>query len=518
MGNFKCIFHRKIWRFIASFWLLLCCSQGANSADYYWLLNGSYNPHYLSAVAACDASLPALQASCTRAGYDVCEYLGPYFPSRPDLGYCRMKGTNTKNGATSFITSDIARMGDSCPPGTTYQPATGVCKGPDPSKCESSIGKVVVHQHNRGTLSEGGVILQNTLKEPPGVVCDGQCQYASTGEGPVDCYRFIGAGGDNNSAFCVFRYKGNGVECKAEDSAVASPPADLSPKREKKNECTNKVTDAEGRVHYSCLASDAMKEPGKMQCGEVNGVYGCIPGKPQPEAKTTEKKTDVTDAKASDGSSTTSTTTTTTTTTCNGVNACTTSTTVNNSSGKTNADGSDGGSSSSCTGPGCKKGDGTGEGSDEEKDPEEEKKEVSGEEACDVELSCSGDAIQCAMVRQQKKQRCDDQEFRKVDDKKIKETKDGIEGAFTGDDYKPLKPDESDGVLDMANLIKTDRHFSSACPTVPDWNIPWIDSKSVTIPISDVISQFCQYLAWFGYILVAFAMRGAAEIIARGLS
>lgn len=348
---------------------------------------------------------------------------------------------------------NIARLGNEC--SGTYDSETGECKLPEPSQCESSIGQFVEHQHKVGTLSEGGVVLQNTRTEPPGSLCQNSCQYAFSGEAPSRCYRFM-EGNDQDAGYCVFRYKGNGVECPNTEPTPNTPPATL-PTREKSNECTNKVTDGEGRTHYSCLATDSFKEPGNMQCGEVNGVYGCKPGKPSPAKKETEQKTEVSEQTSSDGSSTTTTTTTTTVTNCSGVNACSSTTSVTNGTSKTNADGTSGGESSSCTGTGCK-GDGDKEQGEDEKDEEEEpEREASGTDDCDAPLQCSGDAIDCAMVQQQKELRC---EVEKQGD--FDKHKSDIEAAVQGDQFE-LAQDlevEAPSFLDSGT-----RFLPSSCPS-----------------------------------------------------
>ncbi len=350
----------------------------------------------------------------------------------------------------------MKRVGNGCTAPKVYDATVGECKAPEPDKCEATIGQMVEHQHKIGALSQGGVVLQNTRTEPPGSLCQGSCQYASTGEAPSRCYRFM-EGGDQNSGFCVFRYKGNGVACPNSDPTPNTPPAAL-PTREKSNECTNKVTDAEGRVHYSCLATDTFKEPGSMQCGEVNGVFGCKEGKPSPTQKQTETKTEVSEQTASDGSSTTSTTTTTTTTNCSGVNACSSTTSVTNGTSKTNADGTSGGESSTCTGSGCKASDKPGEeGKDDKEEEEEPEREVSGTDDCDASVQCSGDAIDCAMVEQQKKLRC---EVEKQGD--FEKNKGQIEAAVKGDKFQLT----DDLEVEAPSFLNSGTRFlPSSCPT-----------------------------------------------------
>ncbi|TRX76876.1 hypothetical protein FM069_01440 [Pseudomonas mangiferae] len=137
-------------------------------------------------------------------------------------------------------------------------------------------------------------------------------------------------------------------------------------------------------------------------------------------------------------------------------------------------------------------------------------------EACDATVTCSGDAIQCAILRQQKAQTCSDEEFRKVDQKKITELKATLDGEFSGAEYQPLKAD-SDGTFDISTMLDTSGRFSRTCPVIPDLTVPFFGNAAV-IPFSSVVGQLCTFFQWFGYLMVAFAMRRAAEIIAKGLS
>lgn len=511
MENFKCFFHQKTWRFIASFWLLLCCSQAANALDYYWS-TAQTGTRYNSADSVCSAlyDVSAPSPLYQKLSYSVqrntdvsavCKLIYEMKPENvPRYGYSQAP-----------VNINVFRFGDSCPSGTTWNSQALKCDAPEPDKCESSKGQVVYHAQKIADIQDGHLA---NYAEPPASVCGGSCGYSSPAEF-ADAYRF--KNGDPAGVWQNYSYIGTGTSCTASTSMPEpSTPSERIPTSSKTNQCTNKVTDAEGRVHYTCVSSDSSTDPGNLKCavGE-SGKKVCVSGSPSPGKKDTQTKTDVTETKASDGSSTTSTTTTTTVTSCSGVNSCSTTTTVNNSSTTTKADGTQGDSSSSCSGAGCKTG--TGDTPTDQQDPEKDKKEVAGDGQCDLSLLCSGDAIQCAILRQEKAQKCADEDFRKVDDKKVADTKAGIEGAFTGDEYSPIKPN-SDGILDVSSMIDTGRHFSSTCPVVPDITFSWIDGSSQSIKLADFISQFCQVLVWMGYFVVAFAWRGAAEIIARGIS
>ncbi|SQC68067.1 Uncharacterised protein [Pseudomonas aeruginosa] len=108
------------------------------------------------------------------------------------------------------------------------------------------------------------------------------------------------------------------------------------------------------------------------------------------------------------------------------------------------------------------------------------------------------------------------EEFRTVDDKKIQDLKNTLAGEFSGPEYEPIKA-TGENTHDLSKLLDTSGRFSKACPVIPDVSFPWFGSTQ-TVSLSSVSSDLCTYLQWFGYLLVAFAMRAAAEIIARGLN
>lgn len=491
--------------------LLSFISFQASAADYYWYTAGYINNTFSSPSEACQFYVQKAEENAAKSYpyHDTRLYAVRMDPGQSaamcDIYYVYELNKSSWDYRHPLYPSEwtysgvIAyRGGNACPPGKTFDPATGECKAPEEDKCAPTIGQYVTHQHNRGALSEGGVILQNTLKEPPGAVCDNSCQYAYSGEVPTSCYRFIGAGGDQNSAYCTYRYKGNGVKCQASDTAVAAPPADLSPKREKKNECTQKVTDAEGRTHYSCLASDKMEDPGNMQCGEVNGKFGCVAGKPSPQKTEKEVKTEVSETKASDGSSTTNTTTTNNTTNCTGVNACSTTTSVTNGTSKTNADGTSGGESSTCTGAGCKES--TGE--EEKEEEEEQKDEVTGDE-CGQPLSCSGDVIQCAVLKQQKQSRCD---------WNYQDAKPGIESEIAKPEYQ-VGEDSHDMSGLFSSAIGAARWLPSSCPAPERAGLRTRGAGSVQLSWQPT----CDFASSMAPVIVAMASLFFALYVGRGI-
>lgn len=523
MRNKSCISALKTWLSSAFLLLSLFFAQAVNAADYYWLATDNSNVNFtidpnkrhLSAAAACQYYVSSFKNNSSLSGHSYRLVMD----SGSASARCYINLLHVTAGVIKdYFNLPASRRGDSCPNGSTFDPATGECKG-DP--CLSTVGVPGIHRHRIGDFTGTGQIGART--EPPGVVCQSSCQFAWDQQAPSKLVRF--QSGNPNGVFGDFRYIGNGVTCQSGTPGLVSPSSS-DPSKNQSKTCTNKVTDSEGRVSYSCTENSQFKNPGEMNCGSVNGgPYTCTPRENAPQFEDKTIKKDFENKTNSDGSKTDTTTTTTTTTTCVGANACTTTTTVHTGTKGTNADGSSGSSGSTCTGPGC-----AGDSDDGSEPPKDEEKEcdpatdpnkcgqssVSGE-ACDVSVNCSGDAVQCAILRKQKEQTCADEDFREVTPDKVSQLKSNLDAEFSGDSYQPLVADASN-TFDFASTIDTTSRFSKSCPVVPDISAPWFEGQTLTIELSDMISQFCDFLIWFGYLLVAFAMRAAAQIIANGMN
>ncbi|MCP1643004.1 putative membrane protein YgcG [Pseudomonas citronellolis] len=123
------------------------------------------------------------------------------------------------------------------------------------------------------------------------------------------------------------------------------------------------------------------------------------------------------------------------------------------SAGNGEGDGEDNGAGS---GGGESNGGGGGGGSDEGDDGPSESS-VGGED-CDAELNCSGDAIQCAVLRQQKELRCQIEVLNDFD-----KHQDDIAKTVEGEDFELTKDEE----INVAGFLSegTGRRFlPSACP------------------------------------------------------
>ncbi|MDA8482621.1 hypothetical protein NNO07_06030 [Pseudomonas resinovorans] len=398
----------------------------------------------------------------------------------------------------------IGRYGDSCPTGTEYNPVTGVCEGPQPDPCESSIGQSLSHEHRMGEYTGGGAIGGRT--DPPGVVCQGSCQYAWDSAGPTNVYRFVD--GTPNGVFGLFAYKGNGVSCSEEDSP-SKGPSSLEAQSKSESSCTDKVTDGEGRVLMTCQTSVEYTNPGSCDRGQVDVGSGlqdvCIPKSPSPSQQKTETEKDITEVTNPDGSKTTTTSETTTTTNCSGTKACTTSVTNNTSVSHTNADGTKGSESSTCTGPGCKDSDGK---SQEDKAKEEEEQEEGESSAsglqCEQAIACEGDAIQCAILQQEKEQKCAAEELNDFAGHKGE-----IEGFLAEAD--PGNPESPQ--VQVPSFIQSGARWlpSNSCPADKTVNLRSGGGKTLAFSYEPL----CAAASDLSYVFVALAGIAAALYVGR---
>lgn len=511
MRNKPCISALKTWLSSAFLLLSLFFVQVASAAEYKWHVRDTTSNPYNTWQEACTAASIAVGGPWPTIG------VSPSGTSTDKFVYCLYQRAGYPSGYYCSLDCFVRVRGDSCPAGQNWNPTTRKCEG-DP--CLSTVGQSVGHRHRIGDFTGSGSV--GSRVDPPGSVCKNSCQYAWDQTPPYALYRFQ----DNNpnGVWGDYTYKGNGVTCVGETPNQVDPGPKDPGKQSGKN-CTNKVTDAEGRVSYTCTDTSQFKNPGSMNCGSVNGgAYTCTPRDNPPKFEDKLIKKDFESKPGQNGSTTNTTTTTTTTTSCVGANACTTTTTIHTGTGTVNGDGSPGGSSSTCKGPGCA---GPAEdGSDPPKDDEKPcdpatdpnkcgQSSVSGE-ACDTSVNCSGDAVQCAILRKQKEQTCADEEFREITPEKVTQLKAGLDAEFSGDSYQPLVADASN-TFDFASTIDTSTRFSKSCPVVPDLSVPWLEGTTASIQFSEVIPMLCDYLIWMGYLMVAFAMRAAAEIIAKGM-
>lgn len=355
------------------------------------------------------------------------------------------------------ITYGITRYGDTCPSGSTYDSSTGGCQ---PDQCATATGEFV-HEYNAGSLDPS---VPPSL--PPSSICESGCLYNRTAA-VKGCNRFLEAttGKDLDSVYCKVVYQGAGSQCTTNspppgsvfDQPPARPPADSTPQFTSENQCGDWVTNADGSQTRSCNSTEQLKEPGQLNCDNAGEYLQCTTGKPAPRFEDTSKTEQTTKTTNPDGSSTTETSTTTDKTVCVGTKPCTSTTANETSTSGTNADGTPGDESKACTGNGC-----TSEGAEEGEEEGAERLAAAG--SCDAGFTCSGDAIDCEVLRQQKEQLCLAEEMAD-----FPKHQSAIEAAVTGDQFQL---DEGSGVIDVPSFINQGTRFlPSACPTAERFSL-----------------------------------------------
>lgn len=173
--------------------------------------------------------------------------------------------------------------------------------------------------------------------------------------------------------------------------------------------------------------------------------------------------------------------------------------------------GGTGGSGGEGTGTGDGEGSGTGEGEtetpgqecDPATDPSCATSSVSGT-ACDVALDCSGDAIQCAMLSQQKQARCAAEELADFESKKS-----DIQSLVSGENFEL---DESE-TIDVSSFFNTNGRFlpSSSCPQAEQLNLSMVGGHSFQLSYEPL----CRFASDLSYLIVVAASVFFAVYIGR---
>lgn len=475
-----CISALRISLFMACLLPSLFFAQGVSAEVFWWQVNGIdslRDKPFGSPGEGCSAVLAYFQSQ--GSGYS---FTFNYLRRNSDVEFsCSLKRLD-QGEFVGEVGASIGRYGDTCPTGTEYDAAVGECKSP-PKECEVGTPNLFRSSNYPIIVING----KNTVPSSPPSGCLSGCAYEADSSRPTSCYRTPGS---TTEGFCNYTLKSNGQNCSADSGNLGGTGPSLSEPNQPP-------------------VTDPPSDPNDPGCPKGYSWSGttCV--------KTPTDPTDPTDPKDPGGDG-------------GGTGGGDGGGTGGGGDGGTGGGdgGTGGGDGNGGTGGGDGDGGGTGGGGDgggdgqcdPAKDPNKcgSGSSISGDGDCKVAIQCNGDAIQCAIVRQEKAARCADEEFRTVDDKKIQDLKNTLAGEFSGPEYEPIKA-TGENTHDLSKLIDTSGRFSKACPVIPDVSFPWFGSTQ-TVSLSSVSSDLCTYLQWFGYLLVAFAMRSAAEIIARGLN
>ncbi len=466
--------HYRAWLTAAALLLSSFCSQGVRAEDYYWAIalntqgfpQGSYPSP--SPAAVCDALVSANS------------YTEKNLVKSSDTAYvCHYRVTANMTGYAW-----IARHGNTCPPGATYNNDTGECLGPEPDPCEPTLGDTLNHEYNAGPLT------QAVPNPPPPSICSGSCQFSAPGV--KECNRFLDNGDgqtDLESVYCVVVYWGQGVSCTANnpppgsvfDQPPSKAPSDATPSYFSDSDCDNWETQPDGTQKRSCTGSQEYKQPGKVDCSGDS----CKAGTPPPEYSKTDISQDSTKTTNPDGSSSTTTSTTTDKTSCKGLKPCTSTSKTESTTSGTDAEGNPtGNESSECTGDGCKP---EGEEGEDEEAPEREA--VAG--SCDAALQCSGDPIDCEILRKQKEQLCQAEEMADFEGNKA-----DVEGLFQGEQFELQ---EGSGDIDVPSFIQQGTRFLN--PSCPPDRVISLSMAGRSVGLS--FQPLCDFASGLGPFLIA---------------
>lgn len=447
MRNFQCLSVPTILFFSALLSRLLCCVRGVKFLRVLIALTLiGWGPFVFAAYSfkvegsgSFIQTGPFSSLSALKAANHSQWLYGPGHSENPIL---IASMTCNKNASSNNISGCpfnefklyISRSG-TCEAPSVTNPETGECEAPEPEKCEPTIGKRTRHYHNFGVLGA-------QANEAPITVCEDSCQYSNTYEKP-ECNRNF-----PDKAFCSLTYLGNGVECTEGDSSNPSnfdqpptkPPETSEPTREHEQKCDNWVTGEDGVARRNCTSKDEYKDPGELKCENTNGHLNCISGTPPPAYTKTETTAESSKTDNTDGSSKTETTTNKDVTNCHGAKPCNTTSTVKTETENTNPDGTPGDKTTTCKGDKCTTDEDPEPGTDPdaEEEAEEDKSSVSGGTTCDSPPVCQGDAIQCAILRQEFTQRCADEKFREVTPENTNALKSDLDAAFSGEQFQPI--------------------------------------------------------------------------------
>ena len=450
---------------------------------------------YGSGDAACQAAAREYQSIFPNSGFTFTSISLVNDATNPKQYQCKITGN------IESVYPLVYRYGSTtCPDGVTYNPTIGECELPEPDKCESTDGDLIFHQHLRGKI--GGPATQ-----PPLTICENACQYSFNFK-VKDVYRFVNPDPSQlDNAYGSYEYKGSGVSCTGGDTSnpgsvfdqpPSAPPIDKKPELTHEQKCEQWVTGADGVARRTCTAKDTYKDPGVMKCEDTNGFLKCAPGTPPPEFQDTKKTEETKKETNADGSTKTETTTTTEKTVCKGAKPCTSTKADEKTTSGTNPDGTPGDEEKECVGTGCKPEDKKDGLPDDEEEEETPRTATIG--ACDAAISCEGDAIDCAVLQEEKAQRCLAEE-----NSDYPKYKSEIESQLTDDKYQL----ENETVQVPGLLQGSTRFLPSSCP--PPKQVSLAGGHSVSVDFD----LFCRFASGIAPVVVALALLFGALYVGR---
>ena len=418
--------------------------------DYYWKRNGS------------NEVIPDVIADCkSLATPGNTEYHSHFFNSPSDFR-CQLR--RVSDGALGGYLVLYSRFGDSCPSGSTYNPQTGKCEPPPPDCSTASPG--IFKSPPAGVINSNGANYVAT--NSPGTVCYNQCSYL-TSDRASSCFLTPGS---KTQGYCNYIGNATGENCNEPDYPLGAPGDPLNPP-ETPDVPPSDPNDPGCPPGYGWSGTTCVKNPtddggngpgdgdgdGDGDSGGGGGGSGGGDGN---------------GGDGGDGGS------------------------GNGGDGDGNGSGGDGDGNGSGDG----NGDGDGDGQcDPAKDPNKCGQSSVGGEACNVDLKCEGDAIQCAILRKNKEQVC-----QWTYDANVKKQ---IADEMAGEAYQ-LKESSIPVSGLFTEALSKGRWLPQSCPSPQTVSV-----MGRTYSIS--WEPLCRFATAMGPIVVALASIFFAVFIGRGL-
>lgn len=480
------------------FTLLLFIPGISYSADYQW---SARTLKFSTPELACRSYEATVTAYLNRPA----TYL-KYTLTNPTSARCQFSAAGY--GSEGFSSPDYYsyRTGDTCPAGLTLNPLTGACEG-DP--CKQKEGQT--QQISKSGFKNDGfyrVTFNQTLKKnfyfTSSTACFAGCA--------IDIARKLSCTMDIAGQYrCSGAGTHKGTTCSSENPSSDPDPEGTDPQPEQKTSeepCVygtgpDGVTSCEYRkkIDSDGIFSD---RAGDSDCASSDGCNGN-----DPKSDEDKIETKITSKTNSDGTIETTKTDTKTVTKCASAETnCTTSTTTKTTTTKTDANGNVTSVNGKCSGAQCTSNtnpDGNGDGfgdcvGDDCGDEEEGGSTVAGE-SCDVALTCEGDAIQCAILRQEKENNC---KWRLGAPEEAQ-----IVAQLEGEGFELEENDVDTGSM-FSDALAQGRWLSGSCPAPRTVNV-----MGTTLSFS--WEPVCQFAISMGPLIVAMASLFFALYVFRGV-
>lgn len=482
--------------------LLAVFSSSAFAEDYYW--SGAGVGHFSTPALACQALAQKYIDSST--GVYINHKVDSLTFQTVEKYKCVLGATKASDGSyvSPLQTLYVYRYGTSCPVDTEYNPTTGVCDG-DPCKPKEGQEQRVSKSGFKNDSFLACFVVERlggkTYCQPKSTACFDGCAVDTAGD-LLCTYDIAG------QYHCAGTGTFNGTSCSSEVPSSDPDPDGNDPVPQEKSSdepciygTVNGVTSCEQRKRLDSEGVFSQRE-GEGECTE-EGCSGT-----DAKSKEDKTKTEITSSTDADGVTTTTKTDTKTQTKCTGTDTnCTTSTTTKTTTTKTDGAGNTTSTTGTCSGPQCESntnpdadGDGFGDCVGDDCGEGEEVSSVSGE-SCDVELSCEGDAIQCAILRQEKENNC---KWRLGAEEEA-----AITASVSGEGFE-LEEKNLDGAALFNEAISQGRWLAASCPAPRSISVM---GKTISFSWEPV----CEFAIAMGPLIVALASLFFAVFVFRGV-